>query len=85
MLTAHSLPYGGSLSHTPHDRDPPDRDPMDRPTPNRDPRTDTPHRGQTPVKTLPSQTWFAGGNKVNFLPSNKDYGCCLQLIRTVCL
>ena len=78
MLTARSLLYGGfSLTETPLDRDPSldkdpptlnrdpsalDRDPLDRDPPGqRSPPP--PVDRQTPVKTLPSQTSYVGGNK----------------------
>ena len=63
MRTAHSLPYGGSLSKgvsliDPMDRDPPGRDPLDRDPlyrepPCRDPRAETPLGLRSPWTETP--------------------------------
>ena len=76
MRTACSLPYGGGggggvfMTETPPDRGLPwtetprqrlpGQRPPDREPPDRDPTVDR----QTPVKTLPSQTSFAGGKNI---------------------
>ena len=78
MHTDRSLLYINPPDRAPPDRDPPgqrppwtethwtknplDREPLDRDPPGMETET-TPVDRQTPVKTLPSETSFAGGNK----------------------